>query len=67
MVPFPRAKHKDGSFWGIVKYIDINSVVTSVRYPFIESPDNDVQWIINFEARRFVKLVFTNVSMSGVI
>ncbi|XP_060575349.1 uncharacterized protein LOC132732846, partial [Ruditapes philippinarum] len=64
MMPFPRAKRKDGFFFGHVQYVDKDSIITSLSYPFKTILDSDLQWIVNFKPNQFAKLVFTNVSLS---
>ncbi|XP_060599976.1 uncharacterized protein LOC132753512, partial [Ruditapes philippinarum] len=64
MMSFPRAKRKDGFFFGHVQYVDKDSIITSLSYPFRTILDSDLQWIVNFKPNQFAKLVFTNVSLS---
>jgi hypothetical protein len=66
MISFPRAKRKDGLFFGHVQYVDKDSIITSLSYPFVTILDSHLQWIVNFKPNQFAKLVFTNVSLSEV-
>ncbi|XP_060600324.1 uncharacterized protein LOC132753807 [Ruditapes philippinarum] len=64
MMSFPRAKRKNGLFFGHVQYVDTDSIITSLSYPFRTILESDLQWIVNFEPHQFAKLVFTNVFLS---
>ncbi|XP_060587136.1 uncharacterized protein LOC132742687, partial [Ruditapes philippinarum] len=64
MISFPRAKHKDGSFFGHIQYVDTDSIITSLSYPFRTIVNSDLQWIVNFKPHQFAKMVFTNVTLS---
>ncbi|XP_060604851.1 uncharacterized protein LOC132757554 [Ruditapes philippinarum] len=66
VVSFPRAKRKDGLYFGHVQYVDTDSIITSLSYPFRTILDSNLQWIVNFKQHQFAKLVFTNVSLSEV-
>jgi hypothetical protein len=66
MMSFPRAKHKDGLYFGHVQYVDTDSIITSLSYPFRTILDTDLQWIVNFKPHQFAKLIFTNVSLTEV-
>ncbi|XP_060608444.1 uncharacterized protein LOC132760482 [Ruditapes philippinarum] len=63
-ISFPRAKHKDGSFFGHIQYVDTDSIITSLSYPFRTIVNSDLQWIVNFKPHQFAKMVFTNVTLS---
>jgi hypothetical protein len=66
MASLPRAKYRDRSYIGNVQYIDTDSIITSLSYPFRTILDIDIQWIVQFEERQFAKLIFTNVSLLEV-
>ncbi|XP_053389711.1 uncharacterized protein LOC123562081 [Mercenaria mercenaria] len=61
---FPGFNDRNGEVFRNVQYISTTSIITSIGYPFSTKITYEYTWIVNFNKQRYVRFVFTNVSMA---